>query len=161
MRPGIKSLALSCVVFPSSLYLATQLPFDGFYEPLSAVLLVSAAVVWYRYWGVRKGLPEPYGRGRVTVIDAARAARSGWLIVLGGIVLIVGVMGSVFILPPVVFFSLVFGLMGGLPLSEVLFFLVVSRMERIGRGRIYSFAEEGEEDGVTVLRKTVELVPAT
>ncbi|MGD0395403.1 MAG: hypothetical protein ABSB26_00650 [Nitrososphaerales archaeon] len=159
VRPGVKSLILSSAVCPAALYLASGLPFDGFYEPLSATLLVSIAVSWYRVRGLRRSLPEPYGRGGVTTVDPDSATRSGLLITLGGAVLMVGLMGSVFFLPPVAFFAVVFGLTAGLPLSVIVFFVQVSRLERISQGRIYSVIEETEVDEETVLRKTCEIVP--
>ena len=78
---------------------------------------------------------------------------------LGGILCLVVVMGSVIFLPPVAFFALVFGLTAGLPLEELVFFALVARLERASRTRIFSVTEETEEGGEEVLVKTVEMVP--
>jgi hypothetical protein len=159
LRPSLKSLGLSLVVCPSALYLGWQFFGNLFYAPLLAALAVALAPTWFRMRGLRSSLPEPYGNGRVSTIDASAAARSGLLIVLVGMISMVGLMGSVFILPPVVFFVLVFGLMAGLPLNEVVFFGLVTRLERKTHSRIFAVTEETSESGRTVLVKTVELTP--
>jgi hypothetical protein len=162
IRPGIKSFALSCFVCPAGLYLSTFLPFDSFLEPLSATLVIALAVALFRFGRLRQGLPEPYGRGKTSVYDATAMARSGVLIIIGGAVLMVGVIGSSLLVPtfpPAAYFSMVFGLMAGLPLSEVLFFAEVSMVERSAKGRVFEVAEETEEGDSSVLRKSIEIVP--
>lgn len=158
------SLVLSLVVCPVALYLAAGFPFDGYYEPLTAVLLVSLAASWLRLKGMRQHLPKPFGRGEASIIDARAMTASGLFITLGGVVFLVGLLASVRFLPPNadwVPFAIVFGLAAGLPLSEIVYFAQVTRIERTSGGRIYSVTEETEEDGRTVLRKTLELTPAS
>lgn len=121
--------------------------------------MVSLSVTGYRFRSLRSGMPKPYGLGKPSSIDAKSAARSGLLIVLGGIFCLVVVLGSVYFLPPVAFFALIFGLMAGLPLEELVFFALVTRIERASRTRIFSVTEETEQGGEEVLLKTVEMIP--
>jgi|GEM_PF-706592 hypothetical protein len=161
LRPTLKSLGLSLIVCPSALYLGWSLFGYLFYAPLLASLAVALVIVWFRMRGLRSALPEPYGNGRVSTIDASAAARTGFLIILGGILLMVGVMGSFYFLPSeyMALFVLVFGLMAGLPLNEIVFFALVTGLERKSRSRIFAVTEETSESGRTVLVKTVELAP--
>ena len=69
----------------------------------------------------------------------------------------IGVMGTVFLLPPALAFALIFGLMIGLPLSNALYFAEVSLLEKKVGGEIYSVTEESEADEVAVLRKSFEI----
>ena len=148
---------MSALVFAGSLSVATQFPFYSLLEPLSAIIAVGTVVSWVKLRGLRDGLPEPFGKGKVSIIDAKSAARSGMLVTLGGVFLTIGVLGSVFIFPPEAFFAGVFGLTGGFPFAQILFFVLVYRLERAGKGRIFTVTEETEEDGRSVLRKSVEL----
>lgn len=150
---------MSLVVCPSALYLGWVLFGDLFYAPLLASLAVALALVWFRMRGLRSGLPEPYGNGKVSTIDAASAARSGMLIILGGILSMVLLLGSVYFLPWLAFFVLVFSLMAGLPLNEIVLFALVARLERRSQSRIFSVTEETSQNGKTVLVRTVELAP--
>jgi len=163
VRPGIKSLALSCFVAPAGLYLSASLPFRTFLEPLSATLIIALAVSLYRFGRVRERLPQPYGLGKTSVYDPSAMARSGMLIILGGIVLVIGVIGSSLLvpllIPPDAYFSMVFGLMAGLPLSEIVFFGLMSAVERSAKGRVFEISEETEEDSETVLKKTLDIIP--
>ena len=56
------------------------------------------------------------------------------------------------------FFIVLFGVFGGLPLSQVVFFVVVQSLERTRNGRIFIVLQEAEEGGVTVLRRSVEFI---
>lgn len=161
LRPTLKSLGLSLVVCPSALILGWSLFGYLFYAPLLASLAVALAVVWFRMRGLKSALPEPYGNGRVSKIDARTAVRSGVLIILAGVLSLVVFMGGFYLLPSEAFFLfvLVFGLMAGLPLSEIVFFALVTRLERKSKSRILAVTEETSENGKTVLVKTVELAP--
>jgi hypothetical protein len=150
---------MSAVVCAGALLLAGRFFLGYFYAPLAATLAVSLSVTWFRFRGLKSGLPSPYGQGRATSIDAKKAARSGLLIVLGGVFLLVVVFGSVNFLPPIAFFALIFGLMAGLPLEELVFFGVVTRLEETSKTLIFSVTEETVRDGDTVLVKTVEMAP--
>jgi hypothetical protein len=126
--------------------------------PLAVVLVVAFAAVWLRVRGLRSGLPEPYGKGKASTTDAKRAVRLGLLMVLGGVLCTVVLLGSVYFLPPAVFFAVVFGLTAGLPLSEIVFFVLVTRYERISESRIFLITEETEgEEGRATLVKTFEM----
>lgn len=154
----MKSLGMSILVCPAALYVASL--FFGyyyFYMPLAAVLVVALAAAWFRIRGLRSGLPEPYGRGKASTTDAKGAARVGLLIVLGGVLCTVVLLGSAYFLPPPVLFALVFGLAAGLPLNEIVFFILVTRYERISESRIFLVTEEVEDAGKSALVKTFEL----
>lgn len=135
--------------------------FYQFYLPIVATASVCGIVSWFRVRGLRMALPEPYGAGRVSTIDAKSTVRSGLMIVLGGVLALVVLLGSVYLLPPHVFFAAVFGLVAGLPLSEVVFFLQVALLEKKANGRIFSISEESRRGDEPVLVKTVELVPSS
>ena len=159
VRPSVRSIAVSAVVLAGSLTLASQVFQYYVYAPLLAAIGISLSVTWFRFRSLRSMMPEPYGGGKRSSIDAKKAARSGILIVLGGILTLVVVMGSVFVLPPVAFFALIFGIMAGLPLEELLFFGLVTRLEKKSETRIFSVTEETGEEESTVLVKTVEMIP--
>jgi len=150
---------VSAIVFACALLLASRFFPHDFYVPVTAALVVSLSVTWFRFRGLRSGLPSPYGRGRSSSVSARSAARSGILLMLGGVLSLVLVLGSVYFLPPVAFFGLVFGLMAGLPLEELVFFGLVTRLERASDTRIFSVTEEAGDEGDLVLVKTVEMVP--
>ncbi len=154
----MKSLGLSIAVCSAALYLAALLfGYLDFYMPFAAVLVIALAALWLRARGLRSGLPEPYGKGKVSTTDTKRATRVGLLIALGGALSTVVLLASVFFLPPAVFIAVVFGIMAGLPLNEVVFFALVARYERISKSRIFLITEETEEGGKTALVKTFEL----
>jgi hypothetical protein len=163
VRPSRRSLGLSVVVCASALFMAGSQVFFfyQFYMPILATASVCLVVSWFRVRGLRMALPEPYGAGRVSTIDAKSTVRSGLMIVLGGILALVVLLGSVYVLPPPVFFATVFGLIAGLPLTEVVLFLQVVLLEKRANGRIFSVSEESRRDGEPVLIKTVELVPSS
>jgi len=156
----MRSLGLSILVCTAALYLAGLL--FGLYDlyiPLAAILLTAIAVVWLRARGLRSGLPSPYGRGKVSKTDAKRAIRQGLLIILGAALSTLVLLGSVYLLPAAAFFAVVFGLMGGLPLNEIVFFVLVARYERVSGSRIFMVSEEREESGESAVVKTYEMRP--
>ena len=123
---------------------------------MAAALALS--VYLFRSFTLKSGMPPPYGRGEVTKLDSRRSMRDGVLIVLGGAGSLFAVFATAYLFNPfLVFFPLVLGLMMGLPLSQVLYFLHVGRLEQITRSRIYSVTEESFEDGMPVLLKSIEL----
>ena len=96
------------------------------------------------------------------MLDSAAMAKEGALIVIAGVALVFGIIGGVFLVPvvgPVAYFSALFGVIAGLPLSEILYFGAISAVERRAKGRIYVIAEEEMQGGNIVLRKTVEVRP--
>jgi hypothetical protein len=99
-RPSIKSLLLSVLVFSGVIYLsATRFFFYDTYLPLGVALVIALAVFAYRSRNLREKMPEPYGKGRTSTVDAKAALRSGILLSVGGGLSLVGLMGSVFFLP--------------------------------------------------------------
>ena len=67
------------------------------------------------------------------------------------------IFGGAFVLPAFEYFVLVFGVCAGLPLNEVLYFALVTSIERRLRTRIYVITEETVRDGREVLVKSVDL----
>ncbi len=157
VRPSKKGLALSASTFGVALLLAFVLPFSSFFEPLAGIVIVGAVLTAFRWRNLRRSLPPPHGGGRVAVIDARRAARTGMLITFGAGAMIIGLFGIVYLLPPELYFVVLFGVMAGFPLSQILYFAILSTMEKAYGGRIYRITEEAEEGGETVLRKSLEL----
>jgi hypothetical protein len=156
-RPSMKSLGLSVLVCLVALYFAFLVFGYYLYVPLGAAVIVAMAAVWVRNRSLRQGLPEPYGKGKVSTIDAKKATRQGILIMLVGAFATVGLLGSVYLLPPVVFFTVVFGLAAGLPLNEVVFFALVARLERTSESKIFLITEEVENKGEPALVKTYRM----
>lgn len=149
------------MVCPSLLFLEWLFFGTLFYAPLLVSLAVGLAATLFRYRGLRSSLPEPYGGGKASTIDASKVERSGYLVILGGIFFMVVFIGSFYLFPSeyVAIFVLAFGLMAGLPLNEIVFFGLVARLEMKSRSRIFAVTEEASEGGKTVLVKTVELAP--
>jgi hypothetical protein len=158
-RPSVKNLAFSLVVSFAVVFLGWELFVGKLYEPLAAAGAIALLVTWFRFRGLRSGLPSPYGQGKTSVVDEKVAMRSGVLIVLGGILSVVGLMASVFLFPPEYYFVLLLGVIAGLPLSQVLFFALVSGVESKSRSKIFLLAEEKTKDEKTVLVKSIEMVP--
>jgi hypothetical protein len=158
-RPSVKILVFSLAVFSAAVYVGWALLFNSMYEPLAAAAVVALLVTLFRFRGLRSGLPTPYGRGRVSIIDEKAASRSGVLLVLGGFISMVGLMASVVLIPPELYFVLLIGVIAGLPVSQAVFFAVVAIVEARSRSKIFWVTEETTKDERTVLVKTVEMVP--
>lgn len=157
-RPSLKSIALSVLVLIGSIYAVTTVFLLAYiYVPIAAGGVIALAVFAYRGRILFERMPPPYGKGRTSKVDAKSALRSGILLtLLGGLSLIV-LMGSVFFLTPDLFFTLLFGVIIGLPLSEVFFFALTSIYERRSRARIYFFSEETGTEDEPLLLKGVEV----
>ncbi len=79
------------------------------------------------------------------------------MVSLGGGMSLVGLMASVFFLPPEIFLALFFGVTGGLPLSQLLFFTLVTWYETRSGKRIFYVSVETTIDDEPVLVKAVEM----
>lgn len=158
-RPSMVSLVWSALVFAATIPLAWTFFSDYVYIPLIGMAVLAALPSLYRLRGLKRGLPEPYGEGRVSIIDSKSASRTGYLIVGAGILCIVLLFGSVFFIPVFDFFVIMFSLTGGLPLSQVVFFLMVLSIERAAGSRIFEVIDDTTRDGASVLSKTFELSP--
>ena len=158
-RPSVKILVFSLAVFSAAVYVGWELLFNSLYEPLAAAAIVALLVTLFRFRGLRSGLPTPYGRGRVSIIDEKSAYRSGLLLVLGGFVSMVGLVASVAVIPPELYFVLLMGIIAGLPVSQAVFFALVTVIEARSRSKIFWVTEETTKEEKTVLVKTVEMVP--
>jgi archaellum biogenesis protein FlaJ (TadC family) len=162
LRPSVKSLCFSigllCVALLAAVFLV---PFGGeIYFPILIAAFIALGISLFRVRGLRTGLPPPYGSGSVTRIDARRTARDGILLVVGMLVVMVGLFGSVLVVDPALFFfPVTFGLVIGLPLSQVAFFGIIASLESRENGRIYSVTEETTEEGEPVLLKSLQLKP--
>jgi hypothetical protein len=157
-RPSWLSLGLSLLVFTATIWLAVTTVFYYYvYMPVIVALAISTAVFLYRARSLRARMPAPYGGGEPTIVTLKAAMRSGILLTVGGGGSLVGLMATVFFLPPVISLSIIFGLIIGLPLSEILFFTLVTRYERRSGTSVFFVNEETEIDGETALVKTVEM----
>jgi hypothetical protein len=154
----VKSLVFSLLVTSAVAYLGWELFLYYLYEPLIATAIVALLVAWFRFRGLRSGLPAPYGRGRVSIIDEKASMRSGVLLVLGGIISVGGLMASVYLLPPELYFIVLIGVVAGLPLSQAVYFALVASVEAKSHSRVFLATEETTRDGADVLVKTVEMV---
>ncbi len=160
VRPSPRSLVYSSAVLAVIVVFTLAInPFAGaIYIPFAIGGAIAVVVALIRQRGVRSGLPPPYGQGKVQRIDARKTARDAMFLIAGSALAFVGVFGSVIVVSPyLLFFPVVYGMMFGLPLSEVLFYLVISRIERTSAGRIYMTTEQATEGGVTLLVKSIEL----
>lgn len=157
VRPSSASVVLSAAVFVLAAYLLGVLlgQYSGFALLLAFIIL--AGVATYRYRGLGSSLPGPQGRGRESRVGPAQVWRTGLLMILG-IVLVVAIpVVSTAFLPPLYFFSLLFGIVLGFPASEIVFFVLVLRLEKRLGGRLFTITEDAEEDGVEILIRTVVL----
>ena len=157
-RPSVRNLVWSVLVTLGAILLANVFFFGYLFPPLAGMAVVSALIATLRMVGLQRGMPPPYGRGRVSVMDSKAVARGGILIVIGTIAGTILLLGTVFFLPPLEFFILLFSVAGGLPLSQVVYFSVIQAMERTRNGRIFIVLQESEEAGSPVLLRSVELL---
>ena len=158
-RPSMVSLVWSVLIFAATIPLAWTFFSDYVYVPLIGMAVLAALPSLYRLRGLKRGFPEPYGDGKVSIIDSKSNLRAGYLIVAGGFLCIVLLFGSIFFIPAFDFFVIIFSLTGGLPLSQVVFFLMVLSIERAAGSRIFVVTDETTQDGTSVLEKTFEMSP--
>ena len=157
-RPSLPGLGLSLMILVVTVYLALIRFFLYLaYIPLLIALGISLVVFLFRARNLNAWMPEPYGRGRASKVDSKSAMRLGVIFSLGGGLSIIGLMASVFFLPPELFLGLFFGVTAGLPLSQVLFFVLVAWYERRSGMRIFYLSAETSEGDETVLVKSIEL----
>ncbi len=158
VRPSKASVAWAIIVLAAALLLAPELFAGLSYLPVAAMVCVAAPLAAFRLRSLRQGLPEPWGKGRASVLDSRSTYRSGLLMLVGGGVLIVLLFGSVFFIPPIDFFIILFGISGGLPLSVVLYYAGVRTVEMKSKSTIFIVVEEEPmEDGQTKATKTLEM----
>ncbi len=160
LRPALWSLAFSTAVVLTSLTVALFLFEYDAYMPLTATAVISLSVALFRVRRIRPRLPPPHGSGRASSTDTARSTRQGVTIILLAVLLIFVPYATIFFLPPLVFFALIFGLIAGLPLTELVLFAWVTFLEGRSKGRFYTVSETTEEDGNEVLVKSVVLDPS-
>ena len=159
VRPSITSLVWSSALFAAAVALALVFFSGDAYIPLIGMAVLAAVPSSYRFIGLRRGLPSPYGAGRVSKLDSRSTSRAGILLVLGGFSGIVLLLGSVFVIPVFDFFVIIFSLTGGLPLSQIAFFLTVFSIEKATGSRIFVVVDETTQDGTSVLARTLEMLP--
>ena len=159
LRPSLRSLGLSILVCVAALLLMVRLFSYPFAIPLIAIAIVASSVSWVRRRTIVSGLPPPYGQSRISVVNAKSSQRSALLLMVGILSATVVLFGTAAVLPPEVFFSIIFGLMIGLPLAEIVTFVGVSRIEGRSRSNVYSITDERGDDGEPELVKSVELIP--
>ena len=156
-KPSKKVLAWSIVVVAAFVVLASQLFFEDTYLPVLGSIAVAAPISAVRYILLRQKLPEPYGMGKISILDPRGSSRRATAMILGGALFFIGLLGSVFLIPPYPYFIMLFSLTGGLPLSQVLYFGTVAYVESRGRMTIFLVTEEEERDGYEVLSKSAEV----
>lgn len=157
-RPSLASLAFALVVAAVSLYLIALIFGTFAYIPIGVGVLSLGVVFFYRSTSLRRRLPPPLGQGREETTSSARMARTGALIVAGGLALVVVPLATVFVFPTL-FFILYLGFPLGLSLAEVAQFAWVSRLEAAARAEVYSVTELTEVDGRDAIIKRVVLTP--
>ncbi len=157
-RPSLPSVGLSLVIAVAALYLVVYLFEGSAYVPISVALLMAAGVYLYRSRRLRKRLPSPHGDALPETIGARHMARTGLLMVVGGLAFVVLPLASVFFLP-ILFFILYLALPLGISLAEVLQFAWISRIEAKAGAEVYSITEETELEGKPALVKTTVLIP--
>ncbi len=158
VKPSVRSVVFSLAVALIALVVARYYFPSDYYVPVASAIVVSLGVTWFMHRRLRPYLPAPYGEGKTSSMDAASTMRSGLLLIVGGIVCLIGVFGSVYLLPPPVYFSVIFGLMIGLPLAELFYFGLVNRLERSTMTKIYWVTEEKNEGDDLVLLKSVAMI---
>ncbi len=158
VRPSPLSLGFSLAFTVLIMYFAS-LVFGGYvYLPFMSALGVAGLVVWVRYRPLRRGLPEPYGKGEQSVIDARKAMRQALSLVALTAFVLALVFGGAYFLPPAVFYLVFFGIAAGLPIDEVALFALVFRLEKRASCMIYLVTEETQEGANAALLKTYALV---
>jgi predicted membrane metal-binding protein len=151
-------MASSVVVVPVAAYLVLYI-FGGFsYIPVSVAVAVAVVIFLFRSRGVKRKLPKPHGEGREEIVSAAQMARTGLLMIVGGIVLVVLPLATIFFLP-VLFFILYLALALAIPLTEMLQFAWIARLEKKVGAEIYSITEETEVDGKDAVMKRIVFLP--
>ncbi len=123
--------------------------------PTSAVVVL--CVFLHRYRSLRGGLPEPYGRGRVSVVGVERVSTQGIVVISLGVALVFVPFIALFLLPSALVVGCLLGLMGGLTSSEVLSFFWLARFETNARSRVFSVTEFREVGGHQQLLKSLEM----
>jgi len=157
LRPSLKSLSLSVIVVAVSSYVVLGLLGLAAYPSFVLALAIAVVTLLYREAGLRSRLPEPFGRGEVSTLTAGDMRRTGILIVIGGILLVVVPVASVSFLPPLYFFTLIFGIVIGFPVSEVVYFARVAMVERRLGGVLRTYTAESDAGGEEMLIRSVRL----
>ncbi|MBI3858862.1 MAG: hypothetical protein HY296_01270 [Thaumarchaeota archaeon] len=158
-RPSRKSIVWSTILVVTAILLSQPVFLYEAYVPEIAMAVTAGTVSAYRLRALLRGMPEPHGRGKVTVIDEGAAAKTGGLLVVGGILSIVVLLGSIFLVGSYYVLAIMLGLAGGLPLSQLSYFAIVLWIEKRTKSNIMVIAEESTQDGRSVLIKTVEMIP--
>lgn len=160
--PGRITVAYSAALFGAGMYVSVsaRLPWTNIIEPPAVGALFATGFSAYRLVRLKRGLQPPYGDGKVSIVTMKVLARSGQVLFWGTLGLFIGIIGTVFILPAEVFFLMIFALVIGLPLANLLYYLGIRYFERKKGGRIYAVLEDDENDEGPVLKKSFELSPS-
>jgi hypothetical protein len=161
VRPSFKSLLFSVLIVGIAAYTLLSLLDGEAFLSLILALGIALGILAYRNSSLQSRLPEPHGRGRPAYVGVAQMRRTGILLIIGGILVVVIPIASVSFLPPLYFFTLIFGIIIGFPSSEVLFFLRVNQLETRLGGTFRSVTEESDADGEQLLIKTVRIERTT
>jgi len=153
-------VAFAAVLTAASVYLS----FDFFWPGLLVgvlppLLAVALCVFFYRYRGVVAALPEPHGRGKVSVIGTDRVRSQGVLIIALGAAIIFVPFVALYFLPPAAVVGFILVLMGGLAASEVIFSAWITLLERRTHSTVLSLTVFREEEGRQQLVKSLDMEP--
>jgi hypothetical protein len=158
-RPSMLSLGLSIIVAVVAVILILDLFGEFYYAPLYAAVVVGLLVLLLRSRGLTRKVPHPYGAGMEDVVSPRAAVRTGILMIVGGVALVVIPLASIFFLPVAVFFAIYLALGLGISLGEVFQFAWVTRLEARTGAEVYAISEEARVEGEDAIIKRVVLIP--
>jgi hypothetical protein len=160
VRPSAASVIWATAVFAAAVPVAWAFFSDYIYFPLAGMGILAAFPSLYRFKGLRRGLPRPYGQGKPSIINSSSAYRAGILVIIGGVSCMILLFASVFFIPTFALFVIMFSLTGGLPLSQIIFFLMVFYIERASGSKVFvTITDETVQDKSPVLVKQFEMSP--
>jgi len=160
IRPSVRNLFFSLVFTAVALYLcAVYLGLFVAFSMLLGVLPIMSLVTYARVRGIGPGLPEPHGRGQISVVGTGQTYTQGVLILLALILALFVPFIALSFFPGAYVILGILVLMGCLSSSEILTFAWVSRLEWRTSSEIYLVTELDDENGKQVLVKSIELRP--
>jgi hypothetical protein len=160
VRPGLPSIAFAALITAGSVCTAVALLGTASLAfsllPMAAVL---AVVTLVRFGQLERGLPEPYGRGEESQTGPRQAFLQGLLLIAGGAAFIFAPFVLLFYVGGAEVVGGVLGVVGGLTLSQLVFFARVSLVEKWSDSRVCTRSELLELNGEQVLLKSLYLQP--
>lgn len=162
IRPTKKSIGFTGILSVLSIYVSIiVLGETALLLTFPLALGVLALVIFLRTSPVKRGLPAPVGRGLDLEIRSREAMSQGVLVLILGIVMLFVPIALLFYLPGWLVIGVVLGIVMGLSLSDSVFSVWITMIERQTKSEIFSVTELVEEGGRQLLVKSVELIPRT